>query len=276
MADEFLTVPEELIRVAQDSAAHLRSLGYKVSIEPRKLAHPYMPALTARRQTTTMILEVVGDINMRRIEEWVAFSKSCSSDTRFAVALDQDSSLAQADLMSLAELKVGVLVRSDQGVQERLPPADLTVDLSLPELGSFSRCTREALGEAFEEFSRNRWKDGFDKACQAVERESRKYLERHVGRGRIVFSKPNGTGVEKVSGSTIRKSTLGQLGQLFERILAPTHNDSTGHTLISELNPDRVRSAHNKQDGRREARLRRVVGQQMWAITKGIDILCNE
>jgi len=107
-----------------------------------------------------------------------------------------------------------------EGVLEASAPVDQAVNIALPSLNLYSNKVRKALGPSHEQIRRGQWREGFEDACNAVEHEGRKYLNKHMS-GRIKTV----TSTNKINTPTpkrVDKMTLGGLKDTFTAI-RPMH-----------------------------------------------------
>lgn len=267
----FLTVAEEVLELADTCVDAFESEGYTVTIEDRSLLEaPYLPTLTCERGNATMFVEVCGAWPGRPVlREWTAFCKSQSRDTRFALAVSDGSTLHEEPAYLVNE-GIGIFFVSSVGALREIHQArDQTMDLELPTLTSYQNEVRAALGEAWDELRRGNWKEGFNGACIVLETECRAYILRHVQHGRLTFVKSTGKAYIP-SEQQIDHKTMGQLVGLLGEIATPNHGDSVLHSLLHQLNDDRILVAHKRQSEAAERRLRQAVPQHLWRIVRGV------
>jgi hypothetical protein len=150
-------------------------------------------------------------------------------------------------------------------VLEVIPPQDLALHVTVPEIKVLPVKLRRRLGSAYEQFGRSNWREGFEDACQAVEAESRAYLKRGMQSGRLVFLKPNGNPFNWTP-KHIEKMTGGQLSDAFRAIRTQNRSDAVIGQGLTRLNRDRVGVVHFKAKARTEKRLRENVGRHMWTV----------
>lgn len=262
---EFLTVPDELLEVAEAIATDFEERGFKVLVEHSDLSYPFTPALVCKRKSTTVIIEVDKAVVMARLQEWGRYCGSCSRDTEVALALPADVVIPPAQEDRLRNLGIGIYRTSASGVTEVAPPRDLALQLKLPERRNLHPKLRKLLGSAYDQFNRAQWREGFEEACQALEEEARRYLKREVKAGRAVILDARGR-PKTLTDKAIDKMTMGQLKDTFLAIRNLTRADSLIAEGLTRINKDRVRVAHHKAKGSAEAALRKNVGQHMWSI----------
>jgi hypothetical protein len=266
---EFLTLPEELLEVAEVAVLYFEGFGYDVEPETSDVEYPYTPALRCRRESTTLFVEIATHVDRDRVKEWSAYCRSCSKDTRAAIVLPSDVDIGTADLALSNELGIGMYQTIDDSLRELLSPVDLAVQFELPQLTRYPNKVRKRLGSSFEQVRRGNWLEGFEEACVALETVARSYLASGVSTGRLTMS--TSTGKDSTpSAKKIESMTLGQLKDQFLSIDNPNHADSLVGQSLQRLNPDRIRAAHKRKHHASQAALRRNVGKQMWLITNAL------
>jgi hypothetical protein len=212
-----------------------------------------------------LLVEVVAEVPIAKLEEWVRYGRSASSDTRVALGIGPDAPRSGHDDRKLREMGVGLYVPLDTGrLMEVAPPRDLAVNIELPAAGSLPDKVRELLAGAYEQFERSNWREGFGDACQVVEDEARRHLTEGMASGRVTLV-PNRKG-KTPSIHEIETMTLGQLAGIYERIQGPNRVDSIVGDALRRLNPDRIREVHLKSRQETERRLRENVGHDMWIV----------
>jgi hypothetical protein len=270
---DFLTVSDELVAFADKLATHFEGYGYTVAIEKQSLEYPYTPTMVCKRGSMTVIVEVAAGMS-DRIREWVAYGRSCASDTRVALGTPGGPPLSTGDHTLLRELGAGLYIDSQSGIAEMVNHTDLAVNIGLPDLSQYPPRVRRALGGSFEQISRGNWREGFEDGCVALEDEARKYLKRHVATGRIALVTPTGRVVTPTAARTERM-TLGLLKDAFLAIQNPNLSDSKIAAALRKLNPDRIRVAHKKRSRQAEQALRRNVGRQVWLLVAALKELLS-
>ena len=271
---DYLTVPDELLELSDAIGDGLELRGYRVSIEPRSLGYPYVPTFVGSRERgrTTLVVEVVREIPLARVDEWVRFAKSSSRDTRVAIGMGADVNRTAREDRYIRDQGVGLYVPLETGsLMEVAPPQDLPMNLQLPNPSAMHSKVRAVLGPAYEQFERSNWREGFGDACQVVEAHSRRYLKKGLASGRINLVSVGKAGIP--SSADIDAMTLGQLGAVFRRVQAPNRADATIASALLRLNPDRIGEAHLKSQAATERRLRRNVGRHMWIVADALRAL---
>lgn len=268
----FLTVPDDLVEIAESAYGYFDELGYSVSIEESIVEYPYTPTLTLKRSPTRLIVDVANGVSHDVVRQWVAYGKSCTSDTRFALAIPAWVEVANDDQIALRANGVGVYLATSNEVVETLVPADLAVNIDLPLLPLYPNSVRKVLGSSFETIRRGQWREGFGEACVALENAAKEYLKAHVATGRIAFVSPAGRTVS-YSNEEIDEMSMGQLKNAFGFINLPTGRDSQITAVLERVNPDRIREAHPDPSGDAEKVLRKNVRHQLWAIVSGVEQL---
>jgi hypothetical protein len=267
----YRTVAVELVEYADVAADHFDASGYKVRVEHDEVGFPCTPTFVLRRPPTTVILELSKRIQLDRLKDWMRYGKSCGSDTRVAVCLPDTSDVPAEDVEELRRCRIGLYVAHKNRVVEQVAPADLALNVELPDRTSLPPRVRELLGSAYDQFDRTQWREGFGDACYVLETEARTYLKKWSKTGRIkVLRKGVPT---TLSASQINKMTMGQLVSAFGRIQAQNQADSTIHKVLGTLNKDRIGVVHHKKKAWTERRLRTNVGQHMWKIVAALKLL---
>lgn len=257
---KFKTVPDELLHVADAAADHMNDNGYTVRAERQELGYPYCPAIFCKRGNSTCIVEVAATVNKSRVQEWVAYGRSCGRDFRVAIAVSFAVDASTRD--ELSTLGVGLMECESGAIRERVAAIDLSVNVQLPPMSAMPAAVRKLVGEAYEHFRRGNWMEGFQSATQSLESEARKYLKRHLAR--LVFvGKP-------VTKTKIDRMTLGALAKQFANIQNKNQDDSRIGDTLAAINSDRIGVVHHRARKRAEDRLRRNVGQHMWAICQAM------
>mgnify|MGYP000120738058 CR=1 FL=1 len=266
----FNTIPTDLIEHAEVAYKRFDELGYTVSVEPTGLGYPKTPAMSCRRQHTTMIVEVCKHIDMRALRSWAALCRSTSHDLRIAICMPAVGVAKELHKYQLEcnELGIGIYVSDGRNLQELGAPQDLSVQVHLPELKGFPKHVRKALGSAYEQFGRKQWREGFEEACKAFEQRARIYLRDSIVSNRLtVYEK----GIPKnPSRDRIDKMTLGQLADTFAKAQPQNATDSLLHKTLSSINPDRVGVAHKLDLIKTEKSLRKNVGVHMHSIIQAL------
>lgn len=263
----FRTVPDELLPCAEAVADYYRALGYVVTEERGEIGFPNTPTIHTRRGNTRLAVEVVTRVDEGMIRRWVAFGKSSGSDFRVVVALSGSTELPISIEGLLRDLGVGCILHNEGLTVERIAPADLALNVELPELGEMPARMRAGLGPAYEHFRNGYWREGFSDACQAFENEARKYLKRHSRTGRVLVLRRS-TPVQ-LSAREINKMTMGQLAGTFRFIVNRNVPDTVVGETLAAVNKDRVGVAHKKASKAVETRLRLNVGRHMWTLVAG-------
>src|SRR5574341_147595 len=131
---KFRTVADELVPTARAAHGHFALHGYAVRVERLELGAPLTPTLTAIRDRTTVHLDVVPSVDLKRVKEWVRYGKSMAADTRLALCVPSAATVTNEERAALRDMRVGLFVLDGQGVVESLPPQDLALAVELPDL----------------------------------------------------------------------------------------------------------------------------------------------
>jgi hypothetical protein len=270
----YRTLSEELLEYAEAFRKLFRGRGYKVSIEPEVLGAPFTATLRCARGVTTIYVDVVARLDLKRATAWWRFCRSCSSDTRHVIAyvepLKPKGPPGSKDEEQLRSLGIGLwLCRSGGTIANRLPGQDLALGVELPTLGELPSQLRSILAAAYEQFEGSHWREGFREACDALEQEARKYLWKGIRQGRISLVTDKGNR-RALTRAQVDRLTLGGLATAFSQIQAPNQRDALITKALRSVNPDRVLVAHHKGKRRAEERLRKNVGHQMYVVIQGL------
>ena len=264
MPRTYKTIADELLAPAEIVAYDFETRGFTVRAERGELGFPYTPTFLCKRQTTTIIVELDSQIRRDRLQAWHRYCRSCGKDTRLAVCVPSSAVLPAEELAFLRQNGIGFYAAFADRLDEQNAPADLALNVQLPQLNTLPPGVRQLLGPAYEQFQRTHWREGFEDACQALETESRRYLKKWIRTGRITIIGKRGP--LSLSNKQINKMTMGALAGTFKKIQAQNHADTIIGQALATINRDRVGVAHHKKRVATENRLRRNVGQHMWTI----------
>lgn len=267
----YQTLAPELFEYADRVAEDLGVRGYKVRIEKMELGFPYRPTLLAKRDRTTLVVEVSSSISYPRLDAWARYGKSSGQDLRVTVYLPDHIQASAQDHAQFRSSGCGLATVSSSGITQVVPPQDLALNISLPERQSLPPKLRTLLGTAYDHFGQASWREGFDEACKVLEIEARRYLRYWTRKGRIQLVTQKGPRL--LTKSQIEKLTMGQLAEAFRQIVAQNYADSQIGKTLAAINDDRVLRTHHKHKKRTESRLRLNVGRHMWAIIEALKLL---
>jgi hypothetical protein len=272
MSMEFLTIPEELESVAVATVEGMKAAGYSVKLEDTSLMGvPYLPTVTAIRGGTVVHIFVEAGVPTSiKMREFRGYCAAQRTDTRYAVALPPSANPTGEHMAQAQKQGIGLYLAGSGSFHELIPASDLTLSLNLPDLSRYPNAVRRHLGPSWETCRRGQALEGFDDACVVLEGLARKYLARHRKKRTLVFVNGKGTPV-KVTDAAIRKMTMGQLAKLFEQIHKPNHSDTQLANILRALNPDRIRVAHKRRDGRSLGALRQNMHRHFWSIAEGVE-----
>lgn len=265
---KYRTLSEELIEGADRFEAFFKTRGYRVRIESTDLAFPYTPTFLCFRKPTTLLLEIDSQVQLPELQAWATYAMSCQRDTRVALGLTSGT-VSTYDETTMRDAGIGLYALSGAGIHEKIPPTDLALNIKLPTLESLPGKLRELLGEAYDQFQRSNWREGFQEACQVLEVEARAYLWRGFKRGRIVVLTAKDNPV-KLTARQVRKMPLGPLAASFLRIQTQNHADDVIGKVLTQLNEDRVGATHHKKLAKTERHLRENVAQHMFRIINAL------
>jgi hypothetical protein len=254
-------------RVADDFENH----GYSVRVEKRELGFPYTPTLLAKREHTTIVIDVCSSISLSRLDNWVSFGRSCGHDLQVVVCVSDSVSLSTKDHDNIRSRNCGLVTVGNTDVIHLITSRDLGLNIPLPNRSSLSPRLRALLGTAYDRFDNGLWREGFDEACRVFEVAARQHLKRWIKTGRIQLVTKKGP--KKITGAKVEKLTIGQLAETFGQIQAKTRTDSQVEQTLAAINKDRVSLVHHKHKKWTENRLRKNVGRHMWAIVDALRLL---
>jgi hypothetical protein len=265
----FKTLPDPLLAPADAVADDFQARGYRVQVERAELGYPFTPTLVCSRgKITTIIVEVDSEIRSEKLEDWVRYARSTSKDTRVAICLPPTANVTPQQLATLQGRGIGFYLALADRVVEQVGPADLGLNVALPELKSLPQAMRELLGDAYEQFAHTHWREGFEEACKVLETQACRYLNRWSRTGRIMVSRKKGPIV--LTAKQINRMTMGDLASEFGKIQNQNHADSMIGRALTRINKDRVNVVHKKKKTTTEKRLRQNVGQHMWTIVAAL------
>jgi hypothetical protein len=268
MPRKFKTIADELLVHAEVVGDHFESRGFAVRVEKSELGFPYTPTFLCKRDATTIIIEVDGQLRQDRLEAWARYCRSCGKDTRLVVCLPSTIPIPADGIAILRQKGVGLYSALNDRLDELIAPADLALNVQLPEANTLSLPIRRALGGAYDQFQRTQWREGFEESCQTLEVEARRYLKKWSRTGRIKILRKKGP--VTLTNAQIDKMTMGQLADTFRNIQAQNHADSVIGQALATINRDRVGVVHHKKRKVTERRLRANVGQHMWTIVAAL------
>lgn len=267
----FRSVPTNLIPCAEEAHKYFKGKGYKISVNKYELKYPSMPTLCCCRGGTELFVEVCMKIKKSAVEQWVAFGKSCSGDTRFAVCVP-NTVILKADTENMLR-QFGVGLYHEQlggGVLSKIAAKDLSLNVQLPPLNSLPLRIRALMGPAYEQFDNSEPIQGFRIACQVIEDKARKDLMDGVRSGRITFVTKSGKGYKMTS---IKRMTVGQLIGAYSKIQNQNQKDSTYQKALTSILDDRNDAVHHSNKPKISKRLRATVGQHMWTIVSALKLV---
>ena len=267
----YQTLAPELEEYADCLTKELRDHGYRITIEKKDLGFPHTPTLIAKRDRTTLILEVDSSINFPRLEAWARYGKSCGHDFRVVICIPDHIQISLKDQEQIRNKGFGLTTISNAGTTQAIVPRDLALNLVLPDRASLPTKLKVLLGAAYDHIDQGSWRDGFEEASRVLEIQSRRYLKHWIRTGRIQFI--SGKGLRKRTASEIEKLPMGALAKAFREIEAKTSTDSHIEKTLAAINDDRVSVVHHRHKKRTETRLRLNVGRNMWAIVEALKLI---
>jgi hypothetical protein len=269
---KFSFLPDTLVEDGGAIADHWEKHGFSVKIDKPLTAAPSVPTLRAKRHKTEIIGLISATVDRDRLKEWCAYAKSTGRDLRVVCVVPRKLLVGDSDSDFMREEGIGLLRNNRGTVIEEIAARDLGLSVGLPSLASLSPKARKHLGEAYEQFERSHWREGFEEACQSLENLSRDYLVAEIVTGRVTqfIAKQS---VKQAKAVGIKKMTLGQLARAFTQIPNQNRTDSQLAQILPKINKDRIGVVHHKHKAKTEARLRKNVGMHMWSIIAGIKML---
>lgn len=268
MPRKFKTIADELLDHAEVAGNHFENRGFAVRVEKIELGFPYTPTFLCKRDATTIIVEVDAQLRKDRLEAWVRYCRSCGKDTRLAICLPSAIVIPADEVAALRQKGIGLYAAFNDRLDEQIAPADLALNVQLPEANTLALPVRRVLGGAYDQFQRTQWREGFEEACQTLETEARRYLKKWSRTGRVKILRKKGP--ITLTNPQIDKMTMGQLAETFRNIQAQNHADNVIGRALATINRDRVGVAHHKRKKATERRLRTNVGQHMWTIVAAL------
>lgn len=267
----YKTLAPELEEYADRVIQHLEDHGYKVQVERIELGFPHTPTLLAKRDRTTLIIEVDSTIKFDRLDAWRRYGKSCSHDVRIIVCLPDSVQASPKDQEQIRTKGLGLSTISQTGTTDVIAPIDLPLNIALPDRASLPKKLKALLGATYDHFDQGSWRDGFEEASRVLEIQSRRYLKHWMRTGRIQLISAKGP--RKLTGSEIEKLPMGALAKTFREIAAKNGTDSQIEKTLEAINQDRVSVVHHRHKKRTETRLRSNVGRNMWAIVEALKLI---
>ncbi|MEI8015419.1 MAG: hypothetical protein WCH20_11355 [Nitrospira sp.] len=271
----YLTLAPELEEYAECVATELEDHGYAVKADKDELGFPRTPTLLAKRQRTTLVIELVIEVTssgfLQRLDSWTRFGKSCGYDLRVLICVPKNYQPSLPDQEQIRAKGCGLWTVSSSDVTIVIPPHDLAIGIVLPERRSLLPRLKTLLGTAYEQFDQASWREGFDEACKVLEIEARRYLRHWMRTGRIQLMAKKGP--RTLTRSQVDKLPMGELTKVFRQIVAKTRIDSQIERALAAINADRVLRTHHKHKKITESSLRRNVGRHMWTIIETLKLI---
>jgi hypothetical protein len=171
--------------------------------------------------------------------------------------------------------RVGLCVHDDQMLRELRAPADLAVQISLPELTDLKDTVRPLLAPAFQKVREGDWRDGLGHAYLEVEQNARDYLVQGINSGRIVATVRRRKQSVPLGAAEVERMTLGQLKNAFQGIQNQTYKEALIGTTLAMIHETRDGLAHGRRTARVEEKLRAQVGQNMYAVITCLEELTS-
>ena len=261
---KFQTIPPDLLGCADQCVDHFGNGGHTISIEKNDFAFPYTPSFVAKRGPTTIIVEVMQQVVMSRVEDWVRYAKSSGRDTRLVVCVPGRNHVAEPIETKLRDAHVGVHIVENGHITELLIATDLALNVNLPPLNTLPPRLRQLLGAAYDNLNGPAWRDGYQEACRVLETEARRYFIKNCGRNRITIVTRR-RGAYTPTQTEVNGLTMGQLRDYFSKIQSPNRADTIIENVLTKVRADRNRLAHGTRTAS-EGQLRKNVGQNLYRI----------
>lgn len=271
MAAEFLTLPDELQKLASDLLSYLGRRGYTPKKEPNSLGLPATPTVIATRGHETHYYIVRQDISPTEVDSWFRYACSCTTDTRITFCCPEKNSITVAQVTALRNQRVGLSVRTPTGFDITSEARDLAFHAHGPDRASLKPEVRELLGEAFDRLEAGDWRPAFEDACTVLEEQCKRYLLTKSKMGGVKYK--FGSSIKNPTATAIRRMTLGAMKNVFCGMVNQNQVEANLCRALTQLNPDRIRRAHTRHAATSEAALRRRAGPHFWLITNALAIL---
>jgi hypothetical protein len=218
----YLTVPEELQRIADKLLSHFRGSGFVVKVENQtRLGCPYLATMECKRRQTLLLVDIQPNLpDGSTLREWTSYCRAQSTDVRYLLAMPMQVTTVNS-LIPLKDAGIGIVFVDDDTelrIHVEHEARDTRLDGALPTLARFPNPVRKILGPSWDVLARDDFVIGFDDACVAFETAVRNYLVRHVQSGRIRFASVKGKTIT-YSSSEIRKMPMGALKMRFHKLL---------------------------------------------------------
>jgi hypothetical protein len=270
MPRRFQTVPPDLLPHAEAAAADFAMRGYRVRRERTEPGYPFTPTLECFQRPTTLVVEIDDAVRRGRLEEWVAFGRSCGRDFRCSVCVPTHRRPVDDDEQWLREKGLGLYLSDAGALTERIAGRDLAMNVSLPSKQTLSSAALQAVGRIYQKVDRTELEEAFDEACKVLEREARRHLIKGIRSSRVSLVDAKGRD-RTPKPKAVSKYTIGKLAKAFSQIQSQTTIDSKLQAVLEQVNRDRGGSIHHRE--RTQGRLRRDAGRHLWAIVGAVRIL---
>jgi len=230
---DFLLVPDELKQAAASCAAWLTARGWTVNDADDDLSFPLLPSMTARRDSALQVVEVIDEIDDRRVSEWTLYGKSAGGEVKVSLCI-RASCASHDEIVVLATRSgFGLYVVDDGAAVEMVEARDLSATTTVPDLTNEDQWVREALGQAVEEYGRTNWQEGLRRATTGFEGLCRARLIQLLGQGARFSPVPERK--TPPTSELIERSPLGPLRIFFSMVDPSTAESSTIVRVIGEI-----------------------------------------
>jgi hypothetical protein len=166
---DFLLVADELKHAAGSCTAWLEARGWTVNDADDDLSFPLAPSMSARRDSALLVVEVIDEIDERRLSEWMLYAKAAGAEVYLALCIDASCAALDEIVLFATRAGLGVYVVDGGASSEMVEPRDLSANTIVPDLSNEEQWIREALGRAVEEYERTNWQEGLRRATTGFE-----------------------------------------------------------------------------------------------------------
>lgn len=230
---DFLLVPDELKHAAGSCAAWLQARGWTVDDTDDDLSFPLAPSMSARRDSALLVVEVIDEIDERRLSEWTLYAKAAGAEVYVALCIDASCAALDEIVVFATKAGLGVYVVEGGANGEMVEPRDLSANTIVPDLSNEAQWIREALGRAVEEYERRNWQEGLRRATTGFEELCRARLLQLLAQG-ARFTPVTGRKTPPTA-EQIQRAPLGRLRIFFSMVDPSTAESSTIVRVIDEI-----------------------------------------
>lgn len=254
MTRSYVTISPDLVEYADLAAEYLISQGYKVCVEVGDLYYPNTPTLRGKRGSAEFVIEIAGAVGGVKYLEWLNYGRARGKETYVAVVLPPVATVSADELAKLRAAGIGLCTANAANMSMLVQAVDLSTTIGLPNLANEKVVLRKLLMSSFQKIADGAVVDGFKDAAGAFEKLARTHLQDGVASTRIKLVTKAGK-VKSLSSGQIARLTLGQLGVVYGKIVAPTQADDLVRRAIESILKDRNDATH---DSGKQAIVRRI------------------